>query len=122
MIIETKYNIGDTVWQILKEQDRVFEPCGACDGTGRVQLTDGIRYSCPACKGNKGSYTFVGRKWLVKSRLTIGQIRVHVGGEEEERYMMHETGINSGTLYNGATLFGSEESAQAECDRRNNDD
>jgi len=69
--------------------------------------------------------------------LTIAEIRIKTRAEDpvgidptfdnygpqegfyEEKYMCKETGVGSGTVHDGSTLWPSKEEAQAECDRRN---
>lgn len=97
-----------------------------------MTLQDG-EHSCPKCYGRKGSWDYVAKKWLVGGEkpwlsskdnviynpITIGQVRVSVGYDDDERYMCAETGLGSGTLWEAKNLFTSEREAIAECDRRN---
>ena len=140
MKIETKFSNGDKVWHIWDEREKKFITCSFCQGSGHIVGKDGKERICPECYGKGGQYEYFAMKWQVQTLLTIGQVRAEVTGEwegsndpggiewenykarphsYEEQYMCRETGIRSGTLYDGNNLFATKEEAQAECDKRN---
>jgi len=120
MNIKSHFNLGDKVFFIGTQCREVFVKCPCCD-SGHVALGDGSKLKCPRCNG-KGAivdrnnhYSYVARK------LTVGQIRFEIDAKQTvEQYMCEESGVGSGSLYYLKDLFPSQESAQAECDRRNN--
>ena len=137
MDITPKFNHNDIVYQIVVDRAQHFVPCGFCGGEGRIVGVDGSDRQCPKCYGNRGWNEYEENpKWLVRpEQLTVGQVRITVTfkhdadsifsnygeqqHEQEEQYMMYETGIKSGTLYYADRLFASVEEAQTECDKRN---
>lgn len=108
MIIESKYNIGQTVYSADYKSIQVPETCGLCLGekTWTVKSPSGEEFQmeCPACYY---AYNSTGRKWHTEitpttKALTIGQVnydRNYEGGGSEFRYMCEETGIGSGTVH-----------------------
>jgi hypothetical protein len=121
MKFESRFNLRQEVWHITKQSADKFCACLSCMG-GKIPLPDGKTLSCPRCAG-KGviSYSQVLR-YIVGDKMTVGQIRVQVGGEredDEEQYMTHQTGVGSGSIYYGKDLYPSIAEAQSECGRRN---
>lgn len=51
-IVETKFNIGDSVYVVDKHTIRENKECFICNGTGRVQIKS-KDYVCPECKGRR---------------------------------------------------------------------
>lgn len=51
MIINVKYDIGDTVRYIEKIIDPVWEPCPCCNGKKYIIGADKEKYQCPNCEG-----------------------------------------------------------------------
>lgn len=134
MTIEFPFELGQKVWPIQNGHEQVWQPCPACEGEGAVQLKDGIR-SCPDCYGRRGRMEYRPTKWMIAegrgldghllyaSPLTIGQIRIYLGGEDEpNRLMMHETGVGSGSLWDASNVYATRDEAQAECDKRNDEE
>lgn len=138
MLIESKYNLNQSVWAINKAQKKMFVSCQACTGTGEIRLADNVLRRCPVCYGSKSSTLYLDVAWVVEPKLTIGQIQGKVTNIRPESifknvghyeqgltecefcYMAYETGIRSGTVYEQDRLFESLEKAQQECDRLNN--
>lgn len=136
MKIETKFSNGDKVFHIVNKPEAKIIPCSFCAGNRKIKGADGKERFCPECSGNGGVTKWLPTKWQVERKLTIGQVRAEItvkwegisdtfsnfGAqkyEHEETYMCSETGIKSGSVYDGNNLFASREEAQAECDRRN---
>ena len=139
MKLTTKFDHNDVVYSIYHNRPQHFVLCSFCGGEGRIVGADGSETNCPMCYGHKGEQVYDEHpKWMVRPEgLTVGHVRVEItfkhkassmfsnyGSQKyeyEERYMMYETGIGSGTLHNADNLFASVEEAQAECDRRNDE-
>ncbi len=51
MQIETKFNVGDTVYCVRNERTVIKKPCNICHGKGWIILK-GNKYKCPECSGN----------------------------------------------------------------------
>jgi hypothetical protein len=137
MNIETKFQFNDRVYFIHQAWRQYWEPCGFCGSKGYVFGANQKERDCPECYGRKGFQRQGEFEWLVDGPYTIGQVRVEITGEDEdspdtgfsnygprkycrkEEYMMKETGIGSGSIYDGYRCFASREEAQAACDTRN---
>ena len=140
MDIQIKFSINDKVYLVERGHKQEWTPCAACEGTGRVELKDGVPRMCPECYGRKGRYRSLSLQWCPKQTLTIGSVQVKLTNIESDGtfdnvghfkegattrevfYMAYETGVGAGTLWNEKDLFASPEEAQAECDRRNAED
>lgn len=128
MIFKTKFDLGDAVWCIGFGTRSDWVPCAFCNGKGRITGHDGSNSNCPECYGRKGRDENHTTQWKLNHQCpaTVGQIRVMeqaAGGryfaEKEERYMLWETGVGSGTVHKADCLFASKEEAIDECHRRN---
>ena len=138
MKFESKYNFGDRPFEIVTTPEKVFEKCTFCGGGGRICGVDGTDTRCPECWGKGGKTKHINKGWRVNGRRTVGEIRIkhrcksngqdpdsmfsNYGPQEEiyeEEYMCNETGIGSGSVHKVETLWPTEEEAQAECDRLN---
>lgn len=140
MIIETKFDLGAIVWNAWNGIESYWDPCEFCAATGQVSSADGNTLRpCPECYGRKRAMKSRPKAWFVSGPFTVGQVRVEVTDSpgidlsdepfewdnykakknSEERYMLVETGIGTGTLHDAANLFATEEEALAACDERN---
>lgn len=69
MEIQTKFNIGDTVYVIDNAPNYTTRVCPACNGEKEVEL-GGMSFKCPCCHGNgdveyrKENYSLAKRKIL----------------------------------------------------------
>ena len=123
MKLESRFEMGQVVYYISRGRKKMEVECGFCGGAGRIDGLDGQESSCPKCHRRGYNIEYQKLAWNVRDpHFTIGQIRVQAGHNPEERYMCHETGIGSGTLYDGDNMFATREEAQAECDLRNKGD
>ena len=120
MKIETKYNIGQTVYWIISSREKLPAVCDFCNGTGQITGHNNKTRHCPECRG-RTQFEWSEDKYLVRGPLTIGQVRAYAGYNDNVDYMCTETGLGSGSLYDEKRLFPTYAEAQAECDRRNND-
>jgi ribosomal protein L37AE/L43A len=136
MILESQLDIGQKVWSIIRQQQRVDTTCSACDGKGTIHLQDSTSWRCPKCRS--GVQTKIAKsKWVVVGPRTVGRIEIQVtdspGYPSEinadnykaqkgraEKYMCIETGIGSGSVYTlNEHIFATKAEAQQECDIRN---
>lgn len=142
MVIETRFSLGQEVWQVGRQKHIHETTCPSCEGRGRVNVrgADGVEREtyCPyeKCRG-RGHFTE--RTWdiyRVRGSGLIGSIEVRIFDTKlapsyadrprEERYMIDSTGIGSGTVHaleDGewahTHLFATEDEAQAFCDAEN---
>ncbi len=118
--LTTKYSIGDVVYYGGTTTIRKQRPCPDCLGTKKWKAASpaGVEYEfpCPRCAASYNSNDDITLNYSAHvpsiKKMTIGQVRVQEGGENEIRYMCLETGIGSGTLWNEADLFETEERAR----------
>lgn len=134
MLIETQFDLGQTVYRIGVSNSRVSLPCKFCRGQRniRVDSPSGQGYEfvpCPICKG-QGKVTIgsipkferigEGQIGSIEVRLIDPNVEGYNGfnrDEREERYMLSSSGFPSGSVF--VELFGTAQEAQDECDRRN---
>jgi len=132
MNYSTKFNLGDHVWGISHHRfDRIVH-CKPCGNTGKIQI-DGEGLICPKCNGRSTHTQYAGEKFYVAEfDAVVGKISVeHVDSlyarwdSDEGRpnpkmtYMISNTGIGSGRVWDEDRLFSSMVDAQASCDRKN---
>lgn len=139
MTIETKFNLGDTVYLIRCGRTHTPTPCPDCEGVGELLLATGKTVPCIKCnrRGTVGR-TLGDPKWITAGHLTLGKVSVEIvretpPGEREsefenfgpqtasrkEAYMAYDTGIGTGINWQAEELFATEAEAAAECERRN---
>ena len=129
MKIETKFNLGEEIYQIYYEELNKKAPCTLCDGTGVVEIIGGKErmLQCPDCYGRKWVFSGnISKGYKVNTRpMTVSNVLVrrHRTSDQCDKdrteYMGDETGIGSGQLCSERDLFRTEIEAQAECDMRN---
>lgn len=120
MKIETKYNIGDLVYPIRNQQNKVHVVCPMCLDKGNITVNNFTRI-CPECYGQR-QYKWLPTQWDVMyvDASRIGKVKVEIFAETKETtYMIEATGIGSGSIWDEDTLFLTSEEAQEECDKRN---
>ena len=131
MKIETRFSIGDRVHTV--SNGRVFrvdhDACPVCSATetpGQVTIS-GEAFTCPKCGGKK-EVRVERYGWWVSECSEVGQISLVVRDandaelpedEKEVRYMLHATGVGSGTCWSSEHCFATRAEAQAWCDARN---
>jgi len=130
--ITTKFDLGQRVWAVHRGHETLRDLCPLCGDTDAVLLATGQSVQCPERYGN-GHRNVIERwwPWTIYREGTVGQVRVECvlpeydAGESAEQiarrrqYMLRETGVDTGSLYNEVDLFGSREEAQAACNARN---
>lgn len=122
MEIKTKYDLGQLVYVITYVQDKEWVVCTTCEGK-KVSI-NGATFTCPKCHNTGGDFRYTGKKFIVYNSSTIGKIDIDrfekkKNGDDRTTYMLYATGVGSGTMWNECDLWPTEEEAQAECDRRN---
>ena len=124
MKIETKYDIGETVYPIRLRGDSQFINCKLCEGYGKVEIKNSDKKArCPDCYGRCGKATWKKDKCFLEAGYAsrIGKIQTEtfskrIKGLGKIRYMIEgEIGI----AWEETDLFPTKESARAECDKRN---
>lgn len=113
--IETKFDIGDTVYQAGTETVRKSHPCPDCLGSKKWAATSPgggeYEFPCPRCAADFAARDEISLNYHTHTpttrRLTIGSIQAdtHKG---QIRYMCCETGIGSGILWAEEDLFAEE--------------
>ncbi len=128
MNIQTKFDIGDTVFLGRALWTETRTECPSCRGSGywTVVAHGGDlghwQVTCQVCKDyqvrdkGRGTVKRSGRSSVV-SEMTIGSIRLDTNDEDETHYMCVETGIGTGTIWREKALFYTREQAQAFADQ-----
>ena len=77
MKIEPKYNIGDNIRYVQREEHKIYETCPCCAGTGIMIGRDGNEYDCGECEGNKR--VFYGKYNVIENARegTVSSVHVH---------------------------------------------
>ena len=141
----TRFALGARVWIVTGTSGQPIKlPCRFCRGAGhfRVEGAAGATgfADCPECRRRSGagmdgvpSVVAVAHppQWKASGPLTVGQIELRVQADDpdpddyhvkreprDERYMVEETGVGSGSVYEVADLFASQEEAEEEAERR----
>jgi len=138
MKIYTKYSCGNKVFKVQQQFKTEFIKCNFCGGVKTIKGKDGSVAPCPTCHGHGGANVTLGKEWMIAGTMTIGEVRFSYTGKSggldpdsifsnygpqdekyEEAYMCYETGIGNGSIHHVNTLFPTEETAYAECKKRN---
>lgn len=131
MELESKYNPNQQVWHVCSCPKEIREECPSCRGVGHLVGADGSKNSCSTCYGRRFVSEWEQNVPQVFGPYTIGQIRI-VYTEASHRksefsnygsrnrsikveYMMYETGVGSGTIYDEESLYQTKEEATQAC-------
>lgn len=118
MILQSKFDIGQTVYHIWRIRNRVFIPCGFCGQTGEISGANGESAYCPICYGKTGKYDYEEEAWSIVESFEIENVRIdHTNSKTKIEYM--QTSEGAGTLCQESDLFATHEEAKAECVKRN---
>lgn len=118
--IETKYNIGDTVFHACTMTEQKKHPCPDCLGSRKWKAVSpaGTEYefACPRCSTSYLSDRDIALDYVeyVPSVLTrtIGSVRFDSGRDDHPvEYMCVETGVGSGSIYSETDLYPTREEA-----------
>jgi hypothetical protein len=127
MKIETRFDLGQTVWAIRHQGVYRIIACEVCGKTGKITIGT-EEFVCPKCNGKSAHPIWSGEKHYVSCHGIVGQVApVYVDtrfcdyAKEpiQHNYMIDSTGVGSGQVWRENELFASREEAQAECDKRN---
>jgi hypothetical protein len=131
MNIETKFDLGDTVYPVRECRKDHIETCEVCSGSGVVTVQEsGKKIKCDECCGDgvKKSNLPNGYYFLGDSVGSVGKIepeyydkRYLRDGYHKNRikYMLSSTGVGSGSIWYEDQLFASAEEAEAYCEEQN---
>ena len=119
MIFKSKFDIGQEVWVITKDNLESVDPCSTCDGVKTINVKD-INYKCPRC-GGKGTDPHYDTRWFVYThryiqRLTLEQLSDNNGDNGSFRYCFFKWG---GNVYTEDQLFSTHEEATAAVNQLN---
>ena len=131
MKIETKFNIGDSVWGVDSDTFRRIVKCKPCSNTGKISI-GGEELLCPKCNGVSTHAQVAGQKFYVSTfSAQVGQVRTEFTSSDFQnyssantdrliiQYMLTETGVGSGRIWDEDRLFASKEEAQRFCEDKN---
>jgi hypothetical protein len=118
-----RFAIGDTVYVADTVRTRARHECPDCNGTRKWSCKSPagveMEMDCPRCQRTAGwndklSLEFTKHATVV-SALTVGSVQINTADNEHPvRYMCHETGIGSGSVYYEDNFHATEESANLE--------
>jgi hypothetical protein len=133
-ILQTKYSVGDVVYHASTVSTQKQHPCPDCLGTRKwtAQSPAGgeFEFTCPRCSASYQNDRDLALNYAAYApcagKLTVGSIQVDTAPNaygHGNRYMCVETGVGSGSVYDEARLFETEEealrAAQAMADLQN---
>ncbi len=132
MEIKTKFDLGQRVYIIHKSGQLVNRVCKACSGNGDIihnTQDESFKFMCPNCQGSGQLEEWLSDKLQIAyEKAKIGRVGVELyretfinRGSAKNRitYMVDETGIGSGNLWNEDDIFATKEEALEECEKRN---
>jgi predicted RNA-binding Zn-ribbon protein involved in translation (DUF1610 family) len=128
MKIETKFNVGDTVYAIAHFSEEKFITCPTCNGLLKITI-NGKTFTCPDCYGHGGEKIWLPKKWdiyneegMLAGYNHVNKIDIDINKKGMEiRYILGTkySKSESGTLWLEEDLFFSKEKALKECEKRN---
>ena len=120
-----KFELGQKVYAVTSKYDNKEQhvTCDVCNSTGWVEIK-GLAYICPSCRG-KMETVYSGFKYTIAYKeAEIGKIDMELYSKRYERqyksevrYMLRETGVGSGSLWQEERLFATKAEAQEFCDK-----
>lgn len=129
MEIKTKFDLGQRVYIIQKSGQLIKRDCPACNGNGNIVNEKNFVFHCENCQGSGITETWYSTNWQIAyEKAKIGRVGVELyretfinRGSEKNRitYMVDETGVGSGSLWNEDDIFATKEEALEECEKRN---
>lgn len=125
-IIETAYDIGDTVFNASTMTETFSHPCPDCLGSRKWRATSpaGAEFEveCPRCGNGYQSSRALNLRYVKHApyvrKLTVGSLKANsptgTGSYDDgNSYMCVETGVGSGSVYNERDLYKTEAEALA---------
>ncbi len=118
MRLESKFSLGDWVYVVERAEVHDRIACPFCGGEGSIEGKDGTTRYCPICLDRKEVWGPTLATHKATGPLCVGRVTVEVtsGGEYEARketYMLNETGVGSGTVWDVGRLHETREEAEA---------
>jgi hypothetical protein len=116
MEIKSKFSIGETVYYATTTHVTRRAECPDCLGQKEWKAIspagDEFTFSCPrCCKSYSNDLEYHVRHPSVR-QLTIGSVRIDTADKEKPiSYMCQETGVGSGSIYDEADFFSTEDQA-----------
>ena len=125
-MINTKLNIGDTIYNICCTAFTGQNECEVCNGTGKIKIPNWNDEYCPKCYGKGYIETYGEKEW----RLDQDFCGLKVGKIEAEQGLIRKNGKNTyvkaryspvgfSNFINEEDIFSSEKEALDECKFRN---
>ncbi len=127
----TAYSVGEKVWLVRHSNFQQIIKCQPCANTGKIDI-GGETFVCPKCSGRASHPTYAGVKYYIDCESRVGKVTVedcpenHSAWESDRgkpnprnQYMVEDTGVGSGQVWDEEDLFPTKEAAQIFCDQRN---
>lgn len=121
-----KFEIGQKVYAVCNTSDtrQKHVECDVCNSTGYVKVEgkEG-NFTCPVCHGRTETEHYGYKYVIAYKKATIGRIQITEYAKKYRScksvitYMLQETGVGSGTLWNEERLFATEEEANEFCEK-----
>lgn len=128
MKIETKFDIGDKIIEILSTTFTKRESCPVCNGTGNIFIKNYGEQCCPKCYGKGYEQIYGQEAWRIADAddnygefysRPIGRIEIKIEGKRSPNIEVYYMRKNTGNKVNENNCFQTKEEAQKECDKRN---
>lgn len=118
--------MGQEVWMVHSETFHRIVKCSACSNTGQIVIAE-EKFICPKCHGRSAHEQYAGEKFYVRGSSMVGKITIEDYPTNYHKddpnpkytYMLFETGVGSGQIWEQERLFASKSEAQSFCDVRN---
>lgn len=123
-MLQAKYRVGQKVYAVSNRSDtrKIHVNCDVCDSTGKVKVKGREEeYKCPVCHGRTETEHY-GYKYVISiCKATIGKVQIEEYAKKYRKeksrvtYMLEETGVGSGSIWNEDRLFATENEANDFC-------
>jgi len=120
MKIETKFDIGETCYEIRFDHKVIEIECECCDD-GKVILRDNNSYVCPACLGSCKVSDYINKSWVLSSNEEMIVVDITVALCEGSKKVSYEIADKEGWISycEESNVFGDMKEAIKEINRRN---
>ena len=121
MQINTKFCVGDIVYVCKNNSTYEIETCNTCDGIGVVTIRDKT-FCCPACCGQKKTYTKFVKRFVPEKR-TITKAIISISSDTCQPHIKYQTMNRKKSKNNVAEyrniIFDTLEEAETRCKELN---
>lgn len=119
MKIETKFDVGEIVYVIEKEEQQdKYVPCSICNGNKIIKIENKPELKCPYCSGYGNKLiSYSGLFKIIEKDTFISAVYIYV--YEEKQTVFNYRVESYGNQIPENKLFKTKEEAQLECDRLN---